>query len=231
MLIADSMVTRDDLVKFCDVPPAKVKVIYPGIDPNLGPVTDKERLSSVREKYGISAPYIITIGTLHPRKNLVRLIDSFLSSKVDHQLVLAGKAGWLSEPIMERLQRLDPSERERILLPGYVDAEDKGALISGSDALVFPSLYEGFGFPLVEGNVCATPVLAANSSSLPEIANGAALLVDPLDELALTEGIRQILGDEPLRQRLIETGIDNARRFSWSVAAEETLEVLETAAV
>jgi glycosyltransferase involved in cell wall biosynthesis len=230
MIIADSMVTRDDLLKFGAIPAEKVTVIYPGIDPDLGPVTDEEQLSLARQKYDISSPYVIYIGTLQPRKNLVRLIDSFVSSSVDHQLVIAGKAGWLSGPILERLQALSAAEKERIRLPGYIAGEDKGALISGADALLFPSLYEGFGFPLLEGNVCATPVLSSNSSSLPEIANGAALLVDPLDESAITEGIQRILHDEHLRRRLIEAGLNNARRFDWSVAAEKTLDVLETAA-
>jgi glycosyltransferase involved in cell wall biosynthesis len=229
-VIVDSEATKKDLIKTFRIPVEKVEVIYPGIDPELGPVTDADIRTAVVEKYGISAPYILHIGTIQPRKNLIRLIDSFIDSGVDQQLVLAGKIGWLAEPISSKLQGMKPSDRERILVAGYIAEEDKGALISAAEALVFPSLYEGFGFPLVEANVCGTPVLASNSSSLPEVAGDAALLVDPLDQMAIGHGISQILTDEKLRQNLVEAGIKNARRFSWETAAARILDVLENAA-
>jgi glycosyltransferase involved in cell wall biosynthesis len=108
--------------------------------------------------------------------------------------------------------------------------EDKAALISGAEALLFPSLYEGFGFPVLEGNACGTPVLAANASSLPEVAGQAALLVDPLDTAAIAEGIRRITADQGLRERLIRAGMENVKRFSWPQAAWQLLDALESAA-
>lgn len=230
-IIADSTATKNDLVKFCNIPPANVEVVYPGVDPDLRPVTDAQRLVEVTDRYGITSPYILFIGTLHPRKNLQRLVDSYADSGVQHQLILAGKSGWLVEPIMERLQNLEPRIRERIHLPGYIAPEDKDALISAADVLLFPSLYEGFGFPLLEGNACGTPVLGANASSIPEIANGAALLVDPLNTEDIAEGMRRILSDKALRDRLVENGLSNIRRFRWEATAQKTLAVLEHVAV
>ena len=113
---------------------------------------------------------------------------------------------------------------------GFVADEDKAALISGAEALLFPSLYEGFGFPVLEGNICETPVLAANSSSLPEIADEAALLIDPLDTQAISDGIGQIVADMALREALVEAGRVNARRFKWQTAARRVLTTLEEAA-
>jgi glycosyltransferase involved in cell wall biosynthesis len=229
-VIADSEATKEDLIRYYKIPAEKVVVVFPGIDPLLWPVSDADKRAFVVEKYGITPPYVLHIGTIQPRKNLTRLIDSFIGTGVDRQLVLAGKLGWLAEPIVAKVQEMKPADRERILLAGYIAAEDKGALISAADALVFPSLYEGFGFPLVEANACGTPVLASNSSSLPEIAGDAALLVDPLDQTAIGDGIFQILNDETLRNRLVEAGIINAQRYSWETAAVKTLDVLENAA-
>ncbi len=229
-VVADSEATKAGLLYYYHIPATKVEVIYPGIDPDFKHVSDQEQISAVLNKYGISAPYLLYIGTIQPRKNLVRLVDAFLGTAIDHQLVLAGKPGWLSEPIISHIEGLEAADRKRILVPGYISPEDKSALISAADALVFPSLYEGFGFPLIEANVCGTHVLASNTSSLPEIAGEAALLVDPLDEQAIRDGIAQIVKDESLRGRLVKAGPKNAQRFSWKTAAEQTLAVLELAA-
>lgn len=229
-IIADSSATKNDLVGFYKIPADKVEVIFPGIDPELKPILDAGQRAAVMEKYGISEPYLLHIGTIQPRKNLIRLIDSFLSSGVDRRLVLAGKIGWLSKPILDHIEQLKTADKRRMLLAGYIADEDKAALISGADALLFPSLYEGFGFPLIEANACGTPVLASNTSSLPEIANQAALLVDPLDLTALGDGIARIIEDKSYREDLVEAGFANAKRFSWNSAAERILDLLEIAA-
>jgi len=232
-VITDSKAARDDLVRLCDISPLRIKVVYPGIDPALGPVSDVDRLESVQNKTGIKTPYLLHIGTIQPRKNLARLIDAYAASGLTHQLVLAGSTGWRSESIMTRIAEQEADVRQRIVLPGFIDDGDKAALISGAEALVYPSLYEGFGFPLIEANACGTAVLAANATSLPEIAgegaSRAALLVDPLDTEALTHGLLQITGDEALRRRLEIAGLANSRRFSWEKAGREVLAALETA--
>ena len=120
--------------------------------------------------------------------------------------------------------------RARVVLPGYIDETEKAALLSAATALAFPSLYEGFGFPVLEAQACGTPVVCSDTSSLPEVAGEGALLVDPLDTAALAAALRRVAGDEDLRRRLIRAGGDNCARFTWTRAAEQTLDILIQAA-
>ncbi len=230
-IIADSEATKADLIQFYDLDPLKIDVIYPGIDPELRPVTDAAELEAVQRKYGISASYLLFISTLQPRKNLVRLIKAYAASGLAHELVLAGNQGWHSESILDAIARLDPPVRKRVRLTGFVAEVDKAALISGATAILYPSLYEGFGFPLLEGQRCGVPVLAANTSSLPEIAGNAALLVDPEDTGAMAVAMGQIVSDEELRRELRDKGTVNVRRFTWENAAMKVLQTLRLAAV
>jgi glycosyltransferase involved in cell wall biosynthesis len=219
------------LIKFYDLDPGKIDVIYPGIDPQLKRVRDERKLATVQKKYKISSPYLLFIGTLQPRKNLIRLIQAYAASGLTHGLVLAGSRGWRSQPILKEIDQLEPSKRQRVHLTGFVDDADKGSLISGATALLYPSLYEGFGFPLLEGQSCGTPVIAANTSSLPEIAGGAALLVDPKNTAALTKAIQILVDDVDLRSDLCKRGYANSRRFTWGKTAAQVLQTLEEAAV
>ena len=237
-ILADSQATKDDLIHFYQTPGEKIKVVYPGIDPALKPVVDEAALTAVYQKYNITPPYFLYLSTLQPRKNLLRLIDAFAQTNLPHQLVLAGKQGWLSQPILEAAtsERLTnqytntPATTKptpSILLPGFIPDSDKAALLSGATALLYPSLYEGFGFPLLEAQACGTAVLTANTSSLPELAADTALLVDPLDTNAIRDGIIQLAQDQPLRQTLVEKGVHNVKRFTWEKTAVEVLDVLE----
>ncbi|RMG92025.1 MAG: glycosyltransferase family 1 protein [Chloroflexi bacterium] len=228
-VIADSQATRDDLVRFYGVRPDKIDVIYPAVDPNLRPITNEREITAVCHKYGITPPYLLYLGTLQPRKNLIRLLEAYAHANLPHQLVLAGNPGWLSRPILAAIKALPAEIAARVCLTGYVDEEDKGALLSAATALVFPSLYEGFGFPVLEAQVCETAVLCANTSSLPEVANDAALYVNPTDTNALTAALIQIATDNDLRQQLIMAGKTNARRFNWETTARQVLHSLEQA--
>jgi len=228
-VIADSVATKEDLEHQFNLAPEKIDVIYPGLDPELKPVTDAREKTTAQARYGIMPPYYLTIGTVQPRKNLIRLVQAFVESGVEGQLVLAGKVGWLAEPILTAIKRLEAKDQGRILLPGFVADEDKAALLSGATALLFPSLYEGFGFPILEGQACGTPVLCANTSSLPEVAGNAALSLDPLDISGLAAGIQRISSDETLRRSLIDMGLVNIGSFSWEKAAAQTLRTLEVA--
>jgi glycosyltransferase involved in cell wall biosynthesis len=225
-VIADSEATRRDLVAHYRVNPAKIVVAHPGYDQSLRPVRDAEVLSAVRVRYGIEGDYFLTVGTLQPRKNLVRLIDAYAALPADSrpQLVLAGKRGWLAEPILAR------AEEPGVVLPGFVAEEDKAALLSGASAFLFPSLYEGFGFPVLEAMACGTPVVAGNTSSLPEVAGEAALLLDPLDTAAWTDGMRRVWREPALRAELIARGSEQVKRFSWHRCAEAVLAAIEGAA-
>jgi glycosyltransferase involved in cell wall biosynthesis len=231
-VIVDSKATRADLLQHVHIDPERVDVVYPGLDPALRPVNDETELTRVREKYGLTQPYLLTIGTIQPRKNLERLVEAYATSGVTAQLVLAGKIGWRAEAILAAVKRHQESTTNQpaIALPGFVADEDKAALISGAGALLFPSLYEGFGFPLLESNACATPVVAANSSSLPEVAGEAALLIDPLDTEAISAALSRIMVNEALRAKLVAAGLANANRFTWNNAARGVLATLEKAA-
>jgi glycosyltransferase involved in cell wall biosynthesis len=239
-VIADSEATRRDLVQLYGTDPQRITVIPLGLDELFQPVADAARLAAVRAKYGIPGDYLLYVGTLQPRKNLVRLIEAWgkicnLQSAICNRLVLAGKKGWLYEEIFATVRKL--GLEGQVLFPGYVPEEDLPALLSGATAFVLPSLYEGFGLPVLEAMACGTPVIAANVSSLPEVVGDAGLLVDPLDSEALAAAMRRLIADtDPsptlragLRADLRQRGLARAKLFSWPRCARETLAVLETA--
>jgi glycosyltransferase involved in cell wall biosynthesis len=229
--IADSQATKDDLVRHYGTSPDKITIAYPGRDENLRRVDDPTAIEAVKRQYNISGEYLLYIGTLQPRKNLVRLIRAFSALHARHatlHLVLAGGKGWRYDDIFAEVKRL--GLESQVLFPGRVAEEDKATLLSGAKALVFPSLYEGFGLPVVEAMQCGAPVICSNTSSLPEVAGDAALLVDPDDVDALTRAMARLLDAADLRRTLIERGYAQAQKFSWAACAVRVLAVLESAA-
>ncbi|MBN1964789.1 MAG: glycosyltransferase family 4 protein, partial [Anaerolineae bacterium] len=224
-VLADSEATRRDLASVYGVPAEKVHVVYPGVDDSLRRVTDAVVVARVRTRYDLPPRYLFFIGTLQPRKNVARLVQAYARSGVYEQgvsLVLAGAQGWLYDPAWT-------AGVPGVITPGFVADEDTAALFSGALALVFPSLYEGFGFPVVEAMRCGTPVITSDTSSLPELTGDAALTVDPLDVDALASAMRQVIGDGALRARLVEMGYAQAARFTWQAAAQAALAALERA--
>jgi glycosyltransferase involved in cell wall biosynthesis len=227
-ILADSEATRRDLVHYYRIPEDKIAVVYPGRDECLAPAADPVLLDAVRTRYGLTVPYLLYVGTLHPRKNLVRLVQAFaslLALNLDLSLVLAGQKGWLYEDISSQVRELGLGNR--VLLTGYVPDVDLAPLLSGALAFVFPSLYEGFGLPVLEAMACGTPVVCSNTSSLPEVAGDAALLVNPHDTEALAAALARIVTDDGLRRELVERGFQQVRHFSWQRCAREALEALE----
>jgi len=228
-ILVDSNATRDALVDAYGISSEKITVVYPGYDTDLRPWHDAERLQVVRARYGImDGPYVLSLGRIQPRKNLMRLITAFDQISAEHptlQLVLAGPKGWLADPIREHVAAL--GLQDRVIFPGYVAEADKGALLSGAVAFAFPSLYEGFGFPVLEAQACDVPVLTSTTSSLPEVAGEGALLVDPTDTPAIAQGLLQLLTDTDLRQTLISRGRINLERFSWQKTAHRVHALME----
>lgn len=227
-ILADSGATRTDLIRHYHIAPEKIHVVYPGVDESLTPVTDQSLLSSVRQKYHLPEKYMLFIGTLQPRKNVERLVKAYALWRGNHPgqeigLVLAGKTGWL-------YQSRWVEGVEGVRLTGYVEDTDVAALYSGALALVFPSLYEGFGFPVIEAMRCGVPVLCSNTSSLPELGGDAALLVNPTDTDAIAAGIQHLIENAECRQHMIEKGFRQAQQFNWRAAAQSTLRILEEAA-
>ena len=232
-LLADSEATKADLVARYGTPPEKITVAYPGVDETLGPVHDPATVEAVKARYGITGDYFLYLGTLQPRKNLIRLVEAFAKFEIRNlkseiHLVLAGKRGWLYEDLFAEVRRL--GLEGRVLFPGYIPDEDKAALLSGALAFIFPSLYEGFGLPVLEAQACGCPVITSTTSSLPEVAGDAALLVDPSDTTAIAACLQHIATSPALREILIERGFANARRFSWSTCAQSVLGVIEQCA-
>jgi glycosyltransferase involved in cell wall biosynthesis len=226
-ILADSVNTQDDLICLLGVPPAKVEVVPGGVDATFAPVRDPELLDRVRRQVSGGAPFILSVGMIEPRKNLVRLIEAFELLKcryhIPHKLVLAGKKGWLSDGIYERAE--SSSVASDILFPGFMAESDLPALYSAADLFAYPSLYEGFGLPPLEAMACGTPVVASSSASLPEVVGGAALLVDPENSEELAEAMAKALGDPEIRQQMVAMGLEQSRQFTWRASAERMLAV------
>lgn len=229
-ILADSEATKADLVAMYATRPDKITVAYPGTEERLRPVDDPEVIQAVKERYHIPHEYFLYLGTLQPRKNLIRLVDAYAelvrrNSEASVLLVLAGKRGWLYEELLEHVRRLGLGER--ILFPGYVAEEDKAALLSGASGFVFPSLHEGFGLPVLEAQACECPVVTSITSSLPEVAGRGALLVDPQDPMAIADAMESLITNQGLADRLVERGVRNLRRFSWEMCTQTVLDVID----
>jgi glycosyltransferase involved in cell wall biosynthesis len=229
-IVADSENTRNDLVVLLGVAPAAIAVVPGGVEPRFVPVTDVDLLRRARKRLGVGdAPFLLAIGVIEPRKNLNRLMDAFCALKqrgavpADLKLVLAGGKGWLFDGIFEH--HADSPVHDDISMPGFVPDEMLPAIYSAAEVLAFPSLYEGFGLPILEAMACGTPVVASLASCLPEVAEGAALMIEPTDVDGLTAALELALLDTALRARLIEQGRQRAARYTWQSAAERLLQV------
>jgi glycosyltransferase involved in cell wall biosynthesis len=236
-VLADSAATKADLVARYGTPPDKVTVAYPGRDETMAPVLEPAEIEAVKARHGIVGDYFLYVGTLQPRKNLVRLVKAFAALRPDAPsapverrtlLVLAGKRGWLYNDLFKLVSRL--GLEGRVLFPGYVPNEDKAALMGGALAFVFPSLYEGFGLPVLEAQACGCPVITSTTSSLPEVAGDGALLVDPRDTGAIAMAMERVASDLALREGLVERGLAHVRRFSWVACARAVLSAVEQSA-
>ena len=220
-LLADSAATKRDLINQYHADPDTITVAYPGLDPSVKRVDDPAEIARIKAKYRIDGDYLLYLGTIQPRKNLQRLIEAFSQLPIaNSQLLLAGKPGWYSDQLLQQAN-------DRVNFIGYVEAADKNALLSGATAFVFPSLYEGFGFPVLEAMACGVPVLCSNTSSLPEVAGDAALLVNPLEVNDIARGLLEITTNDDLRQTLIERGYRQAQTFTWQACADVVLSVFE----
>lgn len=232
-IITISNSSKDDIIKAYNVPEERVSVVYPGIKDMTSLNPHVYGMSELRTKYGIGESYILSVGTLQPRKNTARLIEAFSkvihgkhSSKTDSlQLVIVGKKGWLYEDILEAPKKYDVSDRVKFL--DFVPDDDLAELYKHAICYVLPSLYEGFGLPVLEAMKFDCPVITSNISSLPEAAGDAALFVDPLNTDDIAEKIRKLVDNENLRKELIKKGREQIKKFNWEKSAEETLAILE----
>lgn len=224
-LIAISEATRADLAHYYGIDPARVTVIPEAAAPHFRPQMPAQ-VAAVRRRYELPARYLLAVGTIEPRKNLGRLVDAcgplFEAGLVDG-LVLVGGKGWLTEAFFDHLAQVP--WRERVVLPGFVADEDLPAVYAGAECTVQPSLYEGFGLPVLEAMACGSPVCASAAGSLPEVGGDAASYFDPEDVSAITAAVRAVLEDDLLRARLAARGVARAAAYSWTRAAEQTIAV------
>lgn len=242
ILFADKIITisnssKQDICKHYQIDPNKVIVAYPGFDKDIFHPQQEGNQEGVKQKYNLSDNYIIYIGTIQPRKNLTHLIEAFshiiLSDKQrvtdSLQLVIVGKAegegrkGWMYQDILQSPKKF--GVEDSVIFTGFVPQDDLVSLLSGAQALIQPSLWEGFGIPVVEAMASGTPVLVSDVSSLPEIVGGAGLTFNPNSLAQIEVSIRSIISDRQLRQRYSKLGLEQAKKFSWEKMARTVLKV------
>ena len=225
-VIAVSEATCRDLIELYQTPPAKIKVLYHGVSSNFRPVIEPLQIQEVRQKYGLGqSPFILSVGTVQPRKNYQRLIQALAQVKGEIKLVIAGGKGWSYENILAEVDK--QGLQGRVHFPGFVAEADLPALYSAATIFVYPSLYEGFGLPILEAMACGLPVIASDQSSLPEVVGKAGLLIKPGEVEAIATAINRLLGDEALRQALSSAGLARAAEFTWDKMAAQLVELYQ----
>ncbi len=227
-VVAVSDSARKDIVSVLGVPAKNVEVVYEASGPQFKVLNEPSERLRASVGHDLHEPFILSVCTIQPRKNLRRLLSAFaqlVKKGRPETLVFVGQLGWKYTGLLREIERMNLKERVRFL--GYVPDADMPAIYNLAKALAFPSLYEGFGLPIIEAMACGTPVLTSNCSSMPEVAGNAALLVDPLSLDSIVEGLDCILGDETLRARVREAGLARAAQFSWQRAAAETTRLYE----
>jgi glycosyltransferase involved in cell wall biosynthesis len=232
-LIVPSKATAHDLRELHGVDGARIVVIPHGVNADDIRAVPQGAGAAIRRRLHIDRRFVLWVGGLEPRKNLERLVSAFADVDSDAMLVLAGgPVPWypeLPQRLRTQIQALPPATAERVVMAGYVGMSEKRALLSEASVVAYPSIYEGFGFPVLEAMAARVPVLTSNVSSLPEVAGDAAYLVDPNDEHQIARGLEALLGDEDLRDRLIGAGLARAARFTWHETARRTATVLREA--
>jgi glycosyltransferase involved in cell wall biosynthesis len=220
-VIAVSESTRQDLVRLYGLAPDRVDVVYNGVDAAFRPLP-LEKVIAFRARKGLPERFLLFVGTLEPRKNIVRLVEAYARlPKPRSPLVLVGGKGWFYDQVFLRVEDLDLADE--VFFVGYVPAEELPWWYNAAAALVYPSLYEGFGLPALEAMACGTPVVTSTTSSLPEVVGQAGILVEPTDVAALTAALQRVLQDGALRAQMRTAGLAQAARFSWPRAASATV--------
>jgi glycosyltransferase involved in cell wall biosynthesis len=223
-IIVPSESVREDLCRHFGARRDRVHVVYEGS--RFRAQCDPTRTGEIRARYSRGIPYILNVGSLEPGKNQVTLVRAFKQlrdSGYPHNLVIAGQAAWKYAPLLSTIDRLEL--RDCVMLPGYVPDEDLPALYASADVFAFPSMYEGFGLPVVEAMACGAPVVCSDRPAMPEIANGAALLVDPEDVGELAAALETVLKCDDVREKYRAAGLARATQFTWEQAARETMAV------
>jgi len=227
-VLADSQATKEDLIEIWNIDEKKITVLYAGVNPSFRPPTDRGKFTEVRKKYDLGdEPYIFSVSTIQPRKNYQMLIKAFkdVAKNYPHNLIIAGGRGWLYEETFNEVIAQGLEDRVRFI--GFVDDEDLPALYSEATLFVFPSLYEGFGLPVLEAMACGVPVIVSGASSLPEVASEAALMLPPQEQRLWSSAIRDLLDNPNRRAQMVAGGFLRVRQFGWKRAATQLSGVLQ----
>jgi len=227
-IITISESTKKDIAKYFRINPSKILITYPGLNQNIA-MGDNSR--EILNKYNLPPDFLLFVGTLEPRKNIVRLIEAYHRLIINYQLlitnfklVIVGKRGWHYQEIFEKVKKLQLENR--VVFLNYVSDEDLPYLYNSAACFIYPSLYEGFGLPVLEAMACGCPVITSNVSSLPEVVGEAGILIDPYNIDEIAEALQKVLTDENLRQELKRKGLEQARKFSWEKTARGILKIL-----
>ena len=225
-IIAVSEHTRRDALRSYPLDPEKIEVIPEGVEPRFRPDIEREVVADVRRRLGLPERFVLSVGTIEPRKNHATLVEAYASIRDRHPdvgLVIAGGRGWLYERFFERVRGLGLDGQ--VVFAGHVPDEDMPALFNAAEVFAFPSEFEGFGLPPLEAMACGIPVVCSDAASLPEVVGDAGMLVSPRDVRGWVQAIDRLLGDPTLRAGFGARGLTRARHFSWDAAADRTLEV------
>ena len=226
-IIADSMATKKDIIRLIGINEKKIYVIPLAAREEFKPVNNKFVINEAKKKFHINGSYIIFLGSLEPRKNIVRLLKAYSDlkskKKIKEKLVIVGQKGWLYNPIFSEV-RANKIESD-VIFTDYIPTSDVVKLINGAKLLIYPSIYEGFGLPILEAMACGTPVITSNISSMPEAGGDAAYYINPLNVSSISEGLLTVLNSRSLQRELSKKGLIQARKFSWEKTAKQTLSV------
>lgn len=227
LVMADSEHSRRDIVQILHAPVDRIRVVYAAGNPMSRRFEDRSPVDGVKQRYAINGRFILALGALDPRKNTLGVIQSFASfrriSALPIQLVIAG----LAQDAKKRFSALvvEMGLQEQVILLGFVSEQDLVTLYNGADVFIYPTLYEGFGMPVLEAMACGTPVITASVGSIPEVAGNAALFIDPHQPEEIARAILRVISDIALRDRMIEQGLAQAQRFSWANTAQQVLDI------
>lgn len=234
MIIAVSESTKQDLIEIYGIDEKKIRVVYPGVSDSYVPIDLQSKahfpqIRSIRQKYHLPEEFLLYLGTLEPRKNVGMVVEAFEAIAAKYpklHLVIAGKKGWLCESILSKAK--ESPFASRINFTGFVDEEDKKYLYNLAKIFVYPSFYEGFGFPVLEAMSCGVPTITSHVSSLPEVTEGKALTISPYNVHELIWGIDQLMGDERLYQEFVLRSVSIGKRYRWNASMQSTKQIFES---
>ena len=219
--------TKKDLVEILKINPNKIQTVYLAVENNFEIIKDKKKLEKIKNKYKLKQPFIFYCGSISPRKNVLRMLKSFneIKNKIPHNFYLTGRAEWGGVEFADYIEKNNLQKRVRKI--GFVEEEDLPALYNLADIFLFPSLYEGFGLPILEAQACGCPVITSNISSMPEVAkNDNAILVNPYNEKEISHAILKIIQSRDFKEIIVKNGQENVEKFSWKKTANETLKLI-----